>query len=431
MKYKNHSNLLLSLLILLSCTARAQQNTVWNAFFNKTDVSHFTGMKFRMQAAVKREAGEKNSHAALWARVDKSEGKTGFFYNMNDRPITTDKWKIYKIEGKIDEQAKFLLIGGLFQENGIFCFDDFKLEIQNSAGKWEDQNIINAGFEQDSLVNWKFFQKNKFFETKIKTGNAFEKNHYMQITGSGILHKAEYGNNDSTGHFVKANRINIYYEEYGSGEPLLLLHGNSQNINSFSQQIPDFAKRFHVIAVDTRGHGKTSDEKARYTYDLFAADINALLNKLQLDSVNIVGWSDGGNTGLIMAMNYPKKVKRLVTMGAVIFIDSTVVTQAVLEEVKNQINKLKKSTYPGTENQLKKTSLLLEEPNHTYNDLKKIKCPVLVMAGENDIVKPEHTRGIAAAIANSKLYIAPKETHYLPQENPKEFNRLVMYFLSK
>ena len=156
--------------------------------------------------------------------------------------------------------------------------------------------------------------------------DAYQGKQSFLVDGSHFVPADTYGNNAHTGKYAIVNGIKIYYEEYGKGEPLLLLHGNSCSISLFEKQIPELAKHFHVIAVDTRGQGKSGEDGKRYTYDLFADDMNALLDHMKLDSVNILGWSDGGNTGLIMAMKYPSKVKRLVTMGANVFIDKTVVT---------------------------------------------------------------------------------------------------------
>ena len=154
--------------------------------------------------------------------------------------------------------------------------------------------------------------------------------------------------------------------------PLLLLHGNSSSINLFEKQIPEFRKQYRVIAVDTRGQGKSSEDGKTYTYDLFADDMNALLDYLRLDSVNIVGWSDGGNTGLLMAMKYPKKVKKLVTMGANVFIDKTVVDKWVFKELNKQVKELKNDTTQGALNRLRLINLLLTEPQHLLNELKSI-----------------------------------------------------------
>jgi pimeloyl-ACP methyl ester carboxylesterase len=243
--------------------------------------------------------------------------------------------------------------------------------------------------------------------------------------------RGAYGNNDSTGKYAVANGIKIYYEEYGQGQPLLLLHGNSESIQSFRLQIPEFLKYYRVIAVDTRGQGKSSEDGKTYSFELFADDLNALLNVLNIDSANILGWSDGGNTGLIMAMKYPKKVKRLVTMGANIFVDTSVVDEWIFNELNRQLTEMKFDTSYAIRNRVRLINLLLTEPKHHFEDLKIISCPVLVLAGQKDVIKENHTRSIAQNIRTSTLIIAPNETHDYPIENPKAFNETVIKFLKE
>ena len=423
--------LLLMMITLSSLYSYARQKNDWDAFYQKTDVTAYRGMLFKMQAAVKVNAGKHEGEAELWARVDKQNGKVAFFDNMEKHPIILNEWKVYTIKGNIDDSAKYLSVGGMYARNGVYCFDDFQLEIQQENNQWKKIDLANAGFEKDSLNKWKFFFNRKAFTKQVVQEGAFEKNNYLQVTGTGMEKAMLYGNDEEAGKYVTANGIKIYYEAYGSGEPLLLLHGNGQSIAAFNQQIPEFAKNYHVIAVDTRGHGKTQDKGDKFTYDLFAQDMNALLDKLHIDSANIVGWSDGGNTGLIMAMKYPKKVKKLVTMGAVIFADSTVVSQDLLNELKFGIEEMKNAKTPEEKNELKKAMLLRDEPKHKFTDLLKIKCPVLVMAGEKDIVKLNHTKKIAASVPKGTLYIAANETHYFPQENGAAFDKVVLDFLQK
>ena len=236
---------------------------------------------------------------------------------------------------------------------------------------------------------------------------------------------------DTTGKYALINRINIYYEEYGTGEPLLLLHGNSESIQAFKMQIPEFAKHYHVIAVDTRGHGKSGDDEKMYSYNLFAEDVNALLKYLKIQKTNIVGWSDGGNTGLTLAIKYPDKVKKLAVMGANIFIDSSVVDDWVFKELNQQLKELQNDTSQWSKNRIRLINLLLTEPKLSFSDLKTINCPVLVIAGEKDVIKEAHTRNIAKNIAKATLVIAPNETHDYPIENPESFNKLVLDFLQK
>ena len=417
-------------ILLLPTFLFAQMKNDWGAFNQRLDAKNFAGKKFKLQAAVKVQLIDPTSEAEIWVRVDRPNRKTGFFYNMMDKPIRVKDWEIFSIEGKVDKDAEYIAFGGLYSRKGIFYFDDFKLSIETTKGNYEEVKIQNGNFESDSLKSpWGFFQKRNGFVLSATTETSFEGKQSCKVDGSQFKKSPTYGNNDSTGKYVDANGIKIYYEEYGQGQPLLLLHGNSESIQSFRQQIPEFSKHYRVIAVDTRGQGKSSENGMTYSYDLFADDMNALLNILNIDSANILGWSDGGNTGLIMAMKYPKKVKRLVTMGANVFIDNSVVDKWVFKELHKQLKEMKNDTAYADRNRVRLINLLLTEPKHNFEELKIISSPVLVLAGEKDVIKENHTRSIAQNIRNSKLIIATKETHYYPAENSKAFNETIIEFL--
>lgn len=239
-----------------------------------------------------------------------------------------------------------------------------------------------------------------------------------------------YGNNSKVGKYVQLATTQIYYESYGSGEPLLLLHGNSGSIAAFYKQIPTLSKQFRVIAVDTRAQGKSiSSSNEPLTYNLFAEDMKVLLDSLHIKQANIVGWSDGGNTGLIMAIKYPSYVKGLAVMGA--NLDPSGVDPNLLSNIKIQINQLNRATDKQSVNQKRLLTLLVNEPHIDDNELQTIKSPVLVMAGEKDVIKAVHTQEIADHIKGSKLFIIKDATHYAPQEKPQEFNQAIMDFLKR
>ena len=126
----------------------------------------------------------------------------------------------------------------------------------------------------------------------------------------------DYGSNPTAGKYVDVNDIRVYYEVYGEGEPLLLLHGNGGSIENFIYQIPELSKHFKVIAVDSRAQGRSSDSDREISYALMASDMSDLIDKLNLGKVNIVGWSDGGNVGLELAFAHPEKVLKVVAFGA-------------------------------------------------------------------------------------------------------------------
>src|SRR5215217_945212 len=137
------------------------------------------------------------------------------------------------------------------------------------------------------------------------------------ISTINILHgqtqfSINYGDNKEAGNFKKINGINLYYETYGTGKPLIFLHGNGGSIFSARAKIEYFKKYFKVIAIDSRAHGKSIDTTtAILTYSQMANDINVLLDSLHIDSAYVSGQSDGGILGLLLAIHYPNKISKL------------------------------------------------------------------------------------------------------------------------
>src|SRR5579872_1733092 len=115
-----------------------------------------------------------------------------------------------------------------------------------------------------------------------------------------------YGDNRAAGKYYDVRGIKMYVEVYGAGKPLLLLHGNGGSISAFSQTIPYFAKKYKVIAVDSRAHGKTIDTKDSLSFEMMADDFSALMDKMHIDSAYVIGWSDGGIDALALAMRHPE-----------------------------------------------------------------------------------------------------------------------------
>lgn len=417
-------------LLFLPLFLSAQPADDWGAFVQRILIEAHQGKNFRLQAAVKVEVVDSTAEAEIWARVDKKDNRAGFFYNMMDKPIRSDQWQVYVIEGTIDRGAEHLAFGGLYSRQGRFYFDDFQLFVENDGGQLERIPIPSGDFEGDSVAShWGYLKQREGFALTATSQAPYHGKRSALVDGSGFVKPPTYGNNVSAGRTATVNGIELYYETYGEGEPLLLLHGNSQSILAFTHQIPEFEKHYRVIAVDTRGQGKSTEDGQRYTYELFAEDMKALLDELGLDSVNVVGWSDGGNTGLMLAMKYPAKVRKLVTMGANIYINNSVIDKSVRKEVVQRQEALAADTSRAAQNAARLMALLLTEPNRVYEDLRAIHCPVLVMAGENDIIKEAHTRGIVAHLPNGTLHIAAGEDHYFPVNNPSAFNEVVLDFL--
>ncbi len=239
-----------------------------------------------------------------------------------------------------------------------------------------------------------------------------------------------YGQNKAVGNYLKLQDTNLYYEVYGEGEPLILLHGNSGSIKDFYQQIPVLSKQYKVIAIDTRGQGKSIDSsKKDFTYKMFADDVKAVADQLKLNKVNIAGWSDGGNTGLEFALKYPEKLNNLITIGANAFPDG--VDDRLTDHFENKMLVMKELKNPEKFNEQRLLKIMLTQPRIAKKDLNKIGSRVLVIAGDKDVIKRDHTELIAKEIPNAELKIYGNATHMIPFENADQLNTDILNFLGK
>lgn len=237
----------------------------------------------------------------------------------------------------------------------------------------------------------------------------------------------DYGNNLSAGHYANINGIDLYYESYGSGETLILLHGNGGSIKAFSYQIPFFENYYRVIAIDSRLQGKSGGSPDSISYDMMASDFCALLEYLHIESAYVLGWSDGGINGLIMAITCPSKVKKLAISGANTVPDSSAVPYSDIMNLKYLVE----NDTTASKEEMALYKMLLYQPNIQFSSLQQIHCPVLVMAGDRDIIKAEHTLKIFQSIPSASLCIFPDSNHGVCQQHPKLFNETVLNFFKK
>ena len=243
-----------------------------------------------------------------------------------------------------------------------------------------------------------------------------------------------YGKNKEVGKYITINEARIYYEEYGKGEPMLLIHGNGGSIKDMGNQIDYFKKKYRVIIADNRGHGKSELKTDSLTYIQIAKDWEGLARHLKLDSLNIIGWSDGGIIGLQMGINNKVNIKKIVAMGANLRPDSTAVYPWAVNEVKRMMKEVKtKIAEKGLSKKLniqkQHLYLLGDQPSIAKQDLSKITAKVLIISGDKDIIREEHTVEIYQHIPHAQLCIVPGETHYIPASNPTLFNEIVGKFI--
>jgi pimeloyl-ACP methyl ester carboxylesterase len=234
-----------------------------------------------------------------------------------------------------------------------------------------------------------------------------------------------YGNNPKAGNYVSVNGIKMYYEIYGEGAPLVLLHGNGGSIRSQGNRIDYFSKKYKVIAIDSRAHGKTIDSTSVLNYELMAKDVNDLLDTLKIDSAYIWGQSDGGILAVLLSIHYPGKVRKAAGFGTNIRPDST----AILPELMRLVEGVAQSTKNKKEKQL--MTLLINEPHIPVADLRKIRAPFMVMMGDRDAVQIEHSVEIFRNIPKGFLFVMPASTHFGVYEHPEWFNMIVEDFFTK
>jgi len=246
---------------------------------------------------------------------------------------------------------------------------------------------------------------------------------------SSSIDTTKIGNNAKVGRYIKIRGFNMYFETYGAGAPLLMIHGNGGSISNFMYQIPYFSKGYKVIVADSRAQGKSVDTRDSLSYEMMADDFNALLDTLHLDSCYVIGWSDGGIDGLLLAMRHPDKVKKLAVTGANLWPDTTAVDPIAFDWAINFNASFEKLTQtPEIRNKSKVAHLLSYEPHITTGQLKKIKCPTLVIGGDHDVILPKHTLLIAESIPRSYLWIVPNSGHSIPIFYKDQFNEEVNNF---
>ena len=224
--------------------------------------------------------------------------------------------------------------------------------------------------------------------------------------------------------------IKHYYIDKGSGDILILLHGNGEDCSYFKNQIDEFAKHFHVYAIDTRGHGKTPRGTATFTIRQFADDLRDFMDEHQIQKAHILGFSDGGNIAMIFAMKYPERTACLVLNGA--NLDSSGIkrsTQLPIE-IGYKLALLGAEKNEGARANAEMLGLMVNDPNVKPEELAAIKAKTLVIAGTNDMVKDAHTKLIASNIKDSKLVLI-KGNHFIANKKPEEFNRAVLKFLKE
>ncbi|MSQ41795.1 MAG: alpha/beta hydrolase [Dehalococcoidia bacterium] len=242
------------------------------------------------------------------------------------------------------------------------------------------------------------------------------------------------------GRTVRANGVDSYYEAHGAGAPLLLLHGGLETIESFAALVPALAERCRVLLPERRGHGRTPDGDGPLSYELMAADTIAFAEALGIASAHLAGYSDGANVAMLIAIARPQLVRRLVLISG--NFDASGMTDAFQAQLADATAERYAPALAAAYARLspdgaghfavmfeKLRRLWLEQPHIAPVELARITAPTLVLCGDRDLVRLEHTLELFRAIPGARLAVVPGSSHGVIEDQPALVTRLLLNFL--
>ena len=220
----------------------------------------------------------------------------------------------------------------------------------------------------------------------------------------------------------------LNYLDKGKGDVLIMLHGNGEDNLYFRRQTEYFSKSRRVIAVDTRGHGLSERGDEPFTIRQFAKDLFNLVYRNKFDKVDILGFSDGANIAMVFALAHPERVRSLILNGGNLNPKGVKPRYQIPITISYLASSLAAPISKKARKKAELMRLMVKDPMIKPEELQKIASPTLVIAGTDDMIKESHTRLIAASVPGSRLEIL-QGSHFVAQENPEEYNRIIDEFL--
>ena len=197
---------------------------------------------------------------------------------------------------------------------------------------------------------------------------------------------------------INVNNITLNYIQEGQGDPLILLHGNGEDLQIFDKLISKLKKQFTVYAIDSRNHG-SSTRTEDFSYETMAEDIHQFIEKLELKHLSVIGFSDGAIISLLLTLKYPQTFKKMVLLGV----------NLKPSDFKLDIYNSMAEEYEKTQDPLFK--MMLEQPNIELDDLKEINTPTLVIGAEDDLYNEDSFQNIADTMPDAELKIMQGHDH--------------------
>jgi len=266
---------------------------------------------------------------------------------------------------------------------------------------------------------------------EVKTLVRFSRWHDAHVRASGYVDRQPPG-------------TRIYWEAFGTPEapPVIVLHAGLTSIAFMGGQIETLAESYRVLAIDSRGHGKSSSTAPIPTYEMMTDDVVAVMDDRRIARADVVGWSDGGNIGLDLARRYPDRVRRLVAIGANRTPPPDGQDAQMTKEFKDAkpdasmfypLRYLYEKNSPTPDKWPeffeRERAMVFAGPNWSLAELGAIRAPVLLLNGEHDLVLLPYATEMKNAIPGARLEIVPGEGHELPLANPAKANPIILAFL--
>ncbi len=239
--------------------------------------------------------------------------------------------------------------------------------------------------------------------------------------------------------YVENGGARIWYATYGSGKPVILLHGGLGNSGNWGYQVPALVKAgYRAIVIDSRGHGRSTRDEKPYSYELMASDILVAMDTLNIEKAALIGWSDGACTALILGDKNPERVAgvfffacNMDPSGTKEFKFTPIIERCLNRHVKDYAQL---SNTPDQFDAFSEAVGFMQrtQPNYTMDDLAQINVPVAIVHSEHDeFIKREHAEYLVQSIPNAEFVFLPNVSHFAPMQRPEQFNQVMLTFLDK
>lgn len=238
---------------------------------------------------------------------------------------------------------------------------------------------------------------------------------------------------------VEHEGAKIWYATFGTGLPVILLHGGLGHSGNWGFQVPALVENgYRVVVIDSRGHGRSTRDERPYKYELMASDVVAVMDTLHLKKAVVVGWSDGACVALILGMKAADRITGVFFFGCNMdpggtkeFEPSPIIDRCFGRHARDYAEL--SATPDQFDAFVKAVSLMMKtEPNYSTADLARTRVPVAIVQSEHDeFIKDEHATYLARSIPGSELIVLPGVSHFAPLQRPAQFNGVLLAYLGK